>query len=68
MRKTMYRFPALPACTDVGVEGETGKDCGGVGVNVNTDVLALREGKSDGGAEVEVSEVDGAEKGIIGHH
>ncbi len=45
-----------------------GKDCGGVGVNVSTDVLALRDGKGDGGAEVEVGEVDGAEKGIIGHH
>ena len=44
------------------------KDCGGVGVNVNTDVLALRKGKGDGGAEVEVGEVDDAEEGIIGHH
>ncbi len=39
-----------------------------MGVNVNTDVLVLRKGKGDGGAEVEVGEVDGAEEGIIGHH
>jgi hypothetical protein len=41
---------------------------GVVGVEVNTDVLALREGKGDRGAPVEIGEINGAEKGIIGHH
>ena len=48
-----------------GKERETGKDCRGVGVYVDSDELALGERESDGSAKVEIGEVERAEVGIL---
>ena len=59
---------AVREATSVGEERETGKDCGGIRVDVDSDELTLRYGKGDRGAEIEVGEVGGAKIGILRHH
>jgi hypothetical protein len=59
---------AVPTGANEGKERETGKDCGGVGVNVNSNELTLGYRERDWGAEIEVGEVGGAKIGILRHH
>ena len=59
---------AVPTGANEGKEREMGKDCGGVGVNVNSNELTLGYRERDWGAEIEVGEVGGAKIGILRHH
>jgi hypothetical protein len=59
---------AVPTGANEGKERETGKDCGGVGVNVDSNELTLGYRERDWGAEIEVGEVGGAKIGILRHH
>jgi hypothetical protein len=59
---------AVAGSADEGKERETGKNCRGVGVYVDSDELALGEREGDGSAKVEISEVGGAKEGIVRHH
>jgi hypothetical protein len=58
----------VATCANEGEERETGKDCGGVGIYVDSDKLALGDGEGDRCAEIEVGEVGGAKIGILRHH
>ena len=68
MRKMTNLLPLRAICADEREERETGKDCRGVRVNVDSNELALGERESDGSAKVEIGEVGSAKEGIVRHH
>jgi hypothetical protein len=54
--------PAVAGSADKREERETGKDCRGVRVNVDSNELALGDRESDGSAKVKISEVGSAKR------
>jgi len=59
---------AVAAGANKGEKGETGKDCGGIRIDIDSDKLALGEREGDRGAEIKIGEVGGAKVGILRHH